>query len=98
MSFGGECANAILSFKEMGQKFIARWVVGLHGEVDASEVEIFDGPDSGEGARGPNMRQMQGHALLANFLLACLHLIKLYAESGTQTHRVKGIGKYNSLI
>jgi hypothetical protein len=35
------------------------------------------------------LRQMQGQVLLATFLLACLHLIKLYAESGTQTRESK---------
>jgi hypothetical protein len=33
------------------------------------------------------LRQMQGQVLLATFLLACLHLIKLYAESGAPTQR-----------
>jgi hypothetical protein len=87
MCFGGECTNAILSLEEMRQKFIAGWVVRLHGNVDTSEVEIFDGSNSGEGARGPNLRQMQGQVLLATFLLACLHLIKLYAESGAPTQK-----------
>ena len=77
MSFGGECANAILSLEELREKFVARWVVGLHLIVDASEIEFFERANGGQGARGSNLRQMQRHYLLAAFVLACLHLIKL---------------------
>jgi hypothetical protein len=58
MRFSREGANAVLPCEVLGEEFVVGWVILLHGEIDATEVELLKGADGREGARGANVRQV----------------------------------------
>ncbi len=35
------CANSVLPLKKLSEKFVVRWVIWLHADVDTAKIELL---------------------------------------------------------